>query len=176
MLADRDRFRRLRVGRGQGSFYLTEGDDQPLEIRPEVLPYGEPGTSGAPAPFAESPYLHWFAREVQAAATAILLDEPYPPTDATEDDAWERPHRPLADGAAPDEEVASDPLLVLLASELRGEVGRQLRAVLERASPRQRQLLELMAYGATAAEAARALGIAEATARVQLKRLRDKAM
>lgn len=178
VLADRDRFRRIRVGSGAGSFYLREDETSPLLVRPIDLPYSaNPEVAdGAPDRFAESPYRYWFRREVQKAAMAILLDEPYPLTDAASEDAGEQERAPLEDDSLLPADATADPLVALLQVEAQRATHARLASALAQATPRQQQLLSLIAAGASAAEAARALGIAESTARVQLKRLREKVM
>lgn len=173
VLGDRDRLQRIRVGRGLGSFSLRENEDADTKVRPRDLPYSaDPGVTGSTSSeFNVSPYLYWFRREVQEAATAILLGEPYPPPAVTED-VWkqDRSYANL-DELQNDE---ANPLLHVTNIENYQEQMRTLAPILEAASPRQQDLLLLLADGATTAEAARALGIAESTARVQIKRLRDK--
>jgi len=176
VLDTRDRVRRIRVGSSTGSFFLREDDGTPVGVRPNDLPYSaDPDVaSGARGLFAESPYLYWLRREVQKAAVAILLGDPYPATDG-DDDAWGGPLDLLGDDDAVLADDTADPLALLLDRDPPLEDPRLL-AVLERATPRQRELLALLVEGGTAAEAARELGMAESTARVQLKRLRDKAV
>jgi len=179
VLGDRGRFRRIRVGSRAGSFDLTDDENSADGVRPLDLPYAaDPeAVEKTHRRFAESPYLYWFRREVQKAAMAILLEESYPPNDATADDAFGKPRVSLAFPdmvAVPDDYADSDPLLRALSIESYDEAARRFGTLLEQATPRQRDLLDLLSEGATCAEAARALGIAESTARVQLHRLRAK--
>jgi len=178
VLGDRDRPRQVRIGSNRGAFYLRDDDDAPTQVRPLDLPYSaDPDVAGgAKGLFSESPYLHWFRREVQTAATAILLGEPYPAHDDAPDDAWEQQHGVIQDGDPSLVDEESDPLVGLLSGEQHREDAQRLLSVLDRATPRQFQLLSLIAEGATTAEAARVLGISTSTARVQLKRLRDRAV
>jgi DNA-binding CsgD family transcriptional regulator len=81
--------------------------------------------------------------------------------------------RPLEDQV--DHSESSDPLAALLDQVEDAERKERLGRLLEDATPRQRQLLGLIAEGHTAASAARELGISPNTAHVQLHRLR-KAM
>lgn len=119
----------------------------------------------------------WFLDEVPKAAEAALLDRPYPATG----DPWERglvaPVDP-SDGGIGDPLGAAeaDPLHLLLERERRSDDAKRLLALVEQASPRQRELLALLWEGFEVPEAARRLGMAPATARQQLLRLRRKAM
>lgn len=178
VLADRARSRRIRVGSGKGSFGLTEVAGGSAEVSPTDLPFaaGRGPVGVAPDAFFGSPYLYWLRREIQKAATAVLLNEPYPPTDATADDALNALDSapPPLDQIPLDDEVGDDPPSALLAAERYAEASRQLGMLLEQATPAQRELLRLLAAGATVPEAARALGIKPSTARVQLHRLRAK--
>ncbi|MBA2753644.1 MAG: helix-turn-helix domain-containing protein [Chloroflexia bacterium] len=179
VLGDRARFRRIRVGGGKGSFHLTEEEGGAREISPLDLPFtADPGAvEEAHRRFAESPYLYWFRREVQKAAMAIILDEPYPPsTSGTEGVGDKRAASsvPLDEETVADIRIDGDPHLQALSMEGYDEAAMRLGPLLEQASPRQRDLLILLSDGASTAEAARALGIAESTARVHLKRFRDK--
>lgn len=175
VLGDRDRFQRIRVGRGRGSFSIRENLDADTGVYPRDLPYSaDTDITGALASdFELSPYLYWFRREVQEAATAILLGDPYPPADAT-DDAWKKRSHSVDNEVHPADSPGNDPLLHMLNDENYRAAVKRLALFLNHASPQQRDLLFLMADGAPTAEAARALGIAESTARVQIKRLRDK--
>jgi hypothetical protein len=75
---------------------------------------------------------------------------------------------------------ASDPLFVLVRREEVAEAAVRWRGLVERASPRQRDLLGALAADvhagsdAVLAAAARRLGMAPSTARVQWKRLVDR--
>jgi DNA-binding CsgD family transcriptional regulator len=117
----------------------------------------------------------WFFDEVPKAAEAALLERPYP---ATADPLDRSGHQGSCLRLSADDELlidpAADPLAVLLDQEQRTEDERRLLVALESASPRQRDLLALIASGETVAGAARRLGMAPATARVQLSRLRKK--
>lgn len=123
----------------------------------------------------------WFQDEVRSAAMANLLERPYPAAetkDALDSNSGERPD-PLPPDALLSGHEDDDPLLALLADEEEAEQAagqkERLNRVLARATPRQRELLRLIAQGHTTASAARTLGIAEGTAYAQLNRLR-KAM
>ena len=179
VLGDRGRFRRIRVGGGKGSFHLTEVEGGAREISPLDLPYSaDPeAVTETHRRFAESPYLYWFRREVQKAAMAIILEEPYPPsTSGTEGVGDKRAASsvPLDEKTVADVRIDGDPHLQALSMEGYNEATMRLGPLLEQASPRQWDLLILLSEGATTAEAARTLGIAESTARVHLKRFRDK--
>jgi len=177
VLGSRDQVRRMRVGVRRGSFDLREVDGGPTGVRATDLPYSADAdvAAGAPAGFAESPYLYWFRREVQKAATAVVLDEPYPPAP--------RPRRvprkrPAADPGDPSPLLDEDPasLQALLDGGTDQDADAPLRRALAVATPAQRELLRLKAQGMSTAAAARALGIAAGTGRAQLKLLRDKLM
>jgi DNA-binding CsgD family transcriptional regulator len=176
VLAERDEVRRIRVGSGEGSYYLRESDDAPPGVRPIDLPYhGAPEVSTA---FTDSVYLGWFRREVKNAATALLLDEPYPARRRQRGESG-----PVYLDEDLDQQIhpGPDPLEALLDQERHRESAARLAAVLERATPRQREIVALLAAGAresrsvSEAQIARALGLAESTVRVQLHRLRARA-
>ncbi len=170
VLGDREHVRRIHVGSGAGSFSLRETDGANTMVSPAELPYSaNPQSTGSTSKkFNKSPYLYWFDREVQKAATAILLDDPYPRADTTSD-VWtlDRSHIEIDQIHA--EESGRVPLLQLLDSEHYSEQAHRLMQVLQQSSPQQRDILLLMAGGRSVAEAARELGIAESTARVQFK-------
>ncbi len=146
-----------------GKDWVTGEDGRKIALAPTQLPVDL--------------FWDWFFIEVPKAAEASILGCPYPPSDA---DAMDRAKDgvPLClsldvrrhDPADPD----GDPLLALLETERRAEDDSRLLVALQAASPRQYQLLALLAAGLTEAEAARRLGITPATARVQLARLRRK--
>ena len=175
VLGDQDHLQRLRVGSGSGSFFLRESDDADTNVRPVDLPYSaDPDSTGGTTPqFDASPYLYWFDREVQRAATAILLDEPYPPTD-TANDAWKLDRSHIDPDMMHAEEYGTDPLLQLLESEHYTEQARRLIQAFQQSSPQQREILSRLADGDSIAQAARDLGITPGSARAQLKRVRDK--
>jgi DNA-binding CsgD family transcriptional regulator len=140
---------------------------------------GEDGRKVAVAP-TELPmdfFWDWFFTEVPKAAEASILGRPYPPVTG---DAMVRAKdgvplcQSLNVGRHDPTDADGDPLLALLETERRAEEHSRLLAALQVASPRQRQLLALLAAGFTEAEAARRLGIKPATARAQLARLRRK--
>lgn len=175
VLGSRDEVRRMRVGVRRGSFDLREEDGGPTGVRAADLPYSADAevAPGAPAGFVESPYLYWFRREVQKAATAILLDERYPPAP--------RPRRPprkrrAAEPADPTPllDKDHDALQALLERGTEHNADVPLLRLLAVATPAQLALWKLRAQGMSIAAAARALGIAPATGRYQLKLLRDK--
>lgn len=108
----------------------------------------------------------WFCAQARAAAEADLLGMPYP--DGRENDVF------VASAVAVDTARlaavadATDPLLALLDDMGAAELLHSLEA-----TPRQREILALLAIGHDVASIAQTLGIAPATVRVQLKRLRD---
>lgn len=119
----------------------------------------------------------WFRAEVIEAAESAVLERPFPTVGDT--DIWERRRHggsPVRVPLDTEKDNSADPLAILLEREDRAETSARLLAALKLASPRQRQLLALIASGASEADAARRLGIAPATARVQLARLRRKVM
>lgn len=175
VLSDRERERRIRVGSGKNSFSIRETEGAEAKVSPADLPYSaDPESTGSTnTRFDESPYLYWFYREVQKAATAILLDQPYPPTDETRD-TWQ-PDEPQPD-SEPFRAVESDddPFQRLLESAHYSEPARRLMRAIDQSSPRQQEILRLLAKTGSIAQAAREIGISESTARVQLMRLRKK--
>jgi DNA-binding CsgD family transcriptional regulator len=176
VLGDRERVRRIDVGSGPGSYSLRETEGAAAAVSPAKLPYSaDPEITGSKSSkFNTSPYLYWFQREVQKAATAILLDEPYPPTD-TADDVWTQIRSKLDLDQMQVESSDTDPLLQLLESEYYAEQTRRLLQALEQASPQQRDILQQLADGNSIAQAARNLGISAGSARAQLNRVRSKA-
>jgi len=169
VLAQRDDIQRIRVGTGEGSHYLRDTDDAPVGVRPINLPYS--GTTEFSGAFADSVYFGWFRAAVKNAAMAQLLDEPYP-----------RPRRPRGTrvplSSVEDLErvvdPGPDPLEVLLFTEHHHEEASRLATLLERASPRQREIVELLAEELSVAQIAHVLDITESTVRGQLHRLRAK--
>lgn len=119
----------------------------------------------------------WLRKEAINAAEAHLLDQPYPTAGADALDlACLVPDGPsFALDTAVATPIEEDPLAAILAQESASEAGRQLAEVLGVASPRQQQLARLICGGLNLKEAARTLGIAPATARVQWHRLRKAA-
>ena len=114
--------------------------------------------------------------EVAKAAEAALLERPYPATG----DPLE-PNKDDSDRVVPIEgdllvAPEADPLHLLLEREQRSDDTKRLLALLEHASPRQRELLVLLWEGLNVPEAARRLRMDPATARQQLLRLRRKAV
>jgi DNA-binding CsgD family transcriptional regulator len=176
VLGDRERVRRIDVGSGPGSYSLRETESVRPGVSPARLPYSaDPKNADSTSTrFNTSPYLYWFQREVQKAATAILLDEPYPPTD-TANDLWGLDRSNIDLDQMQVEDPDADPLLQILESEHYAEQTRRLLHAIEQVSPQQRDILRHLADGNSIAQAARDLGIAESTARVQVKRVRDKA-
>ncbi len=175
VLSHRDEVRRMRVGTHHGSFDLREADGGPTGVRPLDLPYSADSdvAPGAPADFVESPYRYWFRREVQKAATAILLEEPYP--------APPRPVQPSRKrrSKAPDDPAAlvdGNPSALAALLDLTPDQtdDPQIARALELATPVQRELLALKGCGLSTAAAARRRGMAPGTARVQLKLFHDK--
>ncbi|MDP9365361.1 MAG: hypothetical protein M3Q10_14240 [Chloroflexota bacterium] len=118
----------------------------------------------------------WFRAEVIEAAEAAVLDRPFPAAGDVLDRRGRdgRPLRARLDDCGQPADPTDDPLLVLLDGERRAEEDGRMLAALSAASPRQRQLLALIGTGASEAEAARRLGMAPATARHHLHRLRQK--
>jgi len=175
VLGHRDEVRRIRVGARRGSFDLREDESGPTGVRPLDLPYSADSevALGAPAAFIESPYRYWFLREVQKAATALMLDEPYPaPPREVQPSRKRRSEIPDNPAALLDRNPGS--LLALLDHPSDTIEDPQLARALELATPVQRELVVLKAGGLSTAAAARARGMAPGTARVQMKLLRDK--
>jgi hypothetical protein len=144
-----------------GARWLTDGRGRTLEAVPAELP--------------DELFWRWFADEVRKAAEAALLGRPYPPVPGET--------RSRFVGLDALEELAGpgpDPLAWLVEREERGEVSARWRELLGSATPGQRALLRAMAQepsrggSVTAADAARRLGLAPSTARVQWKRLVDR--
>ncbi len=118
----------------------------------------------------------WFTDEVPKAAEAILLDRPYPSPKSRDPFDTARCFVPEdIDGLEDKDPLGNDPLLLLIDDERRREDVARLDVLLAQATPRQRQLLALIAKGASLADAARTLGIAPATARSLLHKLRRAA-
>ncbi|MGH2355934.1 MAG: hypothetical protein ACRDI2_08980 [Chloroflexota bacterium] len=193
VLAERGRAQAHRFGRS----WLTGQGGRRARVVPEQMD--------------DALFWRWFCDEVRKAAEASLLGDAYPvgesgsdgpPGTASTDGAngasagrdrlaarHIRPRIiPLGDREIESlEDPAPGPLDVLLAQEHRRETRESWRAVVAAATPRQRQLLEVLAgtaaCGAPAAgqvpttslaDAARRLGIAPSTARVQWKRLVER--
>lgn len=121
----------------------------------------------------------WLWREVRKAAEASVLGRPYPPTtgdamDRTKEGVWLCRSLEAAQPEPVDSE--SDPLVMLLETERQAQNDIRLLAALQVATPKQRAILKLLASGLSEAEAARRLGMAPATARAQMHRLRHKIM
>lgn len=120
----------------------------------------------------------WLRREVPKAVAASLLERPYPPVDG---DPWSRaplggvPAVVSLDAQPPSlVDVTGDPLEVLLVADRQREAACQLRRILDLATPRQREVLIMLATGVPLPDAARRLGMAPATARAHLHNLRRK--
>lgn len=144
---------RMRFGRD----YLVGDDDQPVMMEPMHLPI----------PW----FWRWLRKEtINAIEADLLLCLPYP----ADPDACDSP----ADGIdlsllAADEPGPEEALLL---AEVTAERERMLAHLAERCTPAERRLLTALANGAPSlAEAARALGISPATARVQYSNIRRKA-
>jgi DNA-binding CsgD family transcriptional regulator len=170
-----------------------------LETRdvPQTLRFGREWVTDAagrkdplpPHELATRWFWQWLCNRAIAMAEAAVLERPFPATEdvldrprrngrpesvISLDAGWERTDGGEAlDLLLVDE---SDPLTVLIAQHEHDEDAARLRAVLEVATPRQRQLLALIGAGHSEAAAARQLGLAPSTARVQLLRLRQKVM
>ena len=171
VLESRDVPQTLRFGRN----WLTDDDGRKTALPPHEL--------------ATRWFWQWLCNRAIAMAEAAVLERPFPATE----DVLDRPRRngrpesvilldagwERTDGG---EALAlllvdeSDPLTVLIAQHEHDEDAARLRAVLEVATPRQRQLLALIGAGHSEAAAARQLGLAPSTARVQLLHLRQKVM
>jgi hypothetical protein len=144
-----------------GARWLTDQRGRAAEMLPLELP--------------DELFWRWFGDEVRKAAEASLLGSPYPPSSG-QASARLIGLDSLAELAGP----GPDPLSWLLAAEERGQALERWRAVLGSATPAQRALLMALAEErpglgpATEADAARRLGLAPSTARVQWKRLVDR--
>jgi hypothetical protein len=196
VLAERGRPQAHRFGRA----WLTSHDGHPAAAVPEQLDDGL--------------YWRWFCDEVRKAAEASLLGEPYPAGEGAPPDQSGTGPPAAVDGRAPGrdgsirrlpririarlsdthleslEDPSPGPAELLIAQERRRESLEAWLAALAAASPRQRDLLRVLAGGAgdgpvgaehdasasveSLTEAALRLGIAPSTARVQWKRLVDR--
>jgi DNA-binding CsgD family transcriptional regulator len=134
-------------------------------------------------------FWQWLCNKAIAMAEAAVLERPFPASQDVLDRSRRNgqpgsvisldAERERTDGAEALDLLLvdeSDPLTTLIGKHEQDEDAARLRAVLEVASPRQRELLALIGAGLSEAAAARQLGMATATARVQLHRLRQKVM
>jgi hypothetical protein len=117
-------------------------------------------------------YYRWVGDETFKAAVASLLDRPY--FSSRGDDCLDR-FQKRSLGAAEEDTIpdTQDDPLILLDQDKRDDL---LAAIHRLASPQQLALLRLLADDPSVAEAARSLNMAESTVRVQLFRLRQKAL
>jgi DNA-binding CsgD family transcriptional regulator len=121
-------------------------------------------------------FVQWWFSQVYAAATAMLLDEPYPrpttqpvPLLLREEDALERLAAPESPGAR------DSAMLTALLQPEEMDSADQLHHLRTVASPREKELLLLLCQGLSRNEAAQAMGIKRATADVLIHRTRQKA-
>jgi len=150
----------------QAAMVLVVGsDDQPQAIR--FGPRWITGDDGkielwVPNNFPMDWYHRWFTQAVVRAVERSVTD---------------RPDRlPTGVGRSADDNPADvDPLALLVAKSDHSEACRRLAAVLDVATPRQTDILRLMADGLKNTEIARRLGITPGGVRTQLTFLRDRA-
>jgi hypothetical protein len=150
------RSQRMRFGRR----WLVGDTGRPISKRPLSLSgYG---------------FERWLKKEAINAAEAHLLDQSYPGagTDVLNLACPVSDEASLAQDAAVATAVQEEPLAAILAQESATEAALRLNEVLNVATPQQRQILFLVFGGLNLTEAARRLGIAPASARVQWHRLR----
>jgi DNA-directed RNA polymerase specialized sigma24 family protein len=159
---------RIFLHMGTGNPLIHDDDDRNL-VRPSELPL--------PCGY----FLRWFRSEARRAATCYLIDEPYGPhADAHKvgSDLFLESLEERAMLSTLADPTNRDPLEHLLLED--EEVSRscrealELQLIMEAATPRQRDLLLLIAEGYPQPEAARRLGMSPVTGRGQMKRLRDR--
>jgi DNA-binding CsgD family transcriptional regulator len=122
----------------------------------------------APTDLPPQPFIAWFRQQMYTAATAILLDQPYPTPHVARRDALARPVTPLIETVNPrlasahrtDDTLEFQQRLALLASV---------------ASPQEQHLLGLLCQGYSPAEAAEAMGVRRSTIYNLTAHLRRKA-
>lgn len=160
VLAERGRPQTHRFGR----LWPTGPDSHQVEIVPERLP--------------PTHFWRWFVDEVRKAAEASVLGLAYPVSRS--ESVWSAADRRVAvDESDLDRYpgTAPDPLLVVLDRERQDEIALGWKAVMDRVTPGQRELLRALRDAreqrpsATLADAARRVNLAPSTARVQWKRL-----
>ena len=126
-------------------------------------------------------YRDWFTAAVVRTVRRSLLDRPDVLPVGQGRPIEEREGRvvPLADAVGEEDDLlgpeADDPLTLLVVESDHGEVCRRLAAVLELATPCQRQILGLLARGLKNAEIAGEMGITPGAVRAQLTFLRRRA-
>jgi DNA-binding CsgD family transcriptional regulator len=174
VLADRFKRQTLRTDRT----WVTGDDGQRLRFPPNDLSFLD-------SVYDPEPFWIWLRVAVTRAANAILMDRFRHPDERLDEfdhirtDASLRAASLTALSQADDLFAAlasgPEPLLnQLLTEEEREEATERVRQIRDHATPRQSELMDLLAQGMTIADAARTLGISPSTARVQMKLLRDK--
>lgn len=150
VMGERSRPQRHRFGR----HWLTDSHGRQQAVAPERLPL----------PL----FWRWFQDEARKAAEASVTGQEYPLTSSPM----------LLDYPSLDAYSSSDldPLEALIDEERRAETAARWEALLARATPGQRKLLQALAEteSPTLSDAARRLDLAPSTARVHWKRLLDR--
>ncbi len=123
-------------------------------------------------------YYRWFGISVARAVERSLLERPdrVPTLEVRGVERFERRLAPLPEGFAEDRPSppVDDPLVLLVERDEQDEVRKRLAACLDVATPKQRQILVLLARDLSYRQVAQELGVTEGAVRAQLTLLRKR--